>query len=166
MANTAKSDAYKKKQQIQNARITKAQSEKLHEWSLMQEMGRALGLEVPKPITNNPLDKRVNTRIELTPGLTVILSVRKSMYDTPFQFRHTSSSFIRFLAVMEAEKAARAEKLEVRFTIDVINEDGEQAVAVNHKPTPNIQKAMPQVAAQPAYMSLVEKALASARSRI
>lgn len=166
MANTAKSDAYKKKQQLQSARLTKAQSEKLHEWHLMQEMGRALGLEVPKPITNNPLDKRVNTRIELTPGLTVILSVRKSMYDTPFQFRYTSSSFIRFLAVMEAEKAARAEKLEVRFTIDVINEDGDTAVAVDHKAEPNIQKPKPLVSAQPYHMSLVERALASARSRI
>lgn len=166
MANTAKSDAYKHKKAIQSARLTKAHSEKLHEWHLMKEMGKALGLEVPKPITNNPLDRRVNTRIELTPGLTVILSVRKSLYDTPFQFRYTSSSFIRFLAVMEAEKAARAQKLEVRFTIDVINEDGETAVAVEHRPSPQIQKPEPLVSAQPYHVSLAEKALASARARI
>jgi len=166
MANTAKSDAYKHKSAVRSTQLTKAQTEKLRDWQMMQEMGRALGIEVPKPITNNPLDRRVNTRIELTPGLTVTLSVRRSLYDIPFQYVHPSSSFIRFLAIMEAEKAARAEGLEVRFVISATNEDGEEAVSVKHAPRPDIQKPAPLVSAQPYHISLAEKALASARSRL
>ena len=166
MANTAKSDAYKHKTAVRSTQLTKAQAEKLRDWQMMQEMGKALGLEVPKPITNNPLDKRVNTRIELTPGLTVTLSVRRGLYDVPVLFKHPSSSFIRFLAVMEAEKAARAQGFEVRFVISAVNEDGEEAVAVQHTPRPDIQKPAPLVSAQPYYLSLAEKALAQARARL
>lgn len=166
MANTAKSDAYKHKSAIRSTQLTKAQTEKLRDWQMMQEMGKALGLEVPKPITNNPLDKHTNTRIDLTPGLTVILSVRRSLYDTPFQFVHKSSSFIRFLAVMEAEKAARAQKLEIRFTISATTEDGNEAVPVTARPRPDIQQPTPQITAQPYHLALVEKALAQARARL
>lgn len=166
MANTAKSDAYKHKSAVRSTQLTKAQTEKLRDWHMMQEMGKALGLEVPKQITSNPLDKHTNTRIDLTPGLTVILSVRRSLYDTPFQFKHESTSFIRFLAVMEAEKAARAQKLEVRFTISVTNEDGNEAVPVAVSPRPDIQKPTPLISAQPYHLALAEKALAQARARL
>lgn len=166
MANTAKSDAYKKKSLLKDAQLTKAQTEKLKEWHLMQEMGKALGIEVPKPVADNPLDKRVNTRINRTPGLIVVLSVQRSLYDTPFQFRYEASSILRFNAEMEAKKAARAEGLTVRFVISISNEDGEPAFAVNHAPRPDIQKPCPLVSAQPYHLSIVEKALAQARARV
>jgi len=123
MANTAKSDAYKHKKLLADKRHTKAKQEQLHEFHLMQEMGRALGIEVPKPITNNPLDRRSNTRIEITPGLTVVLSVRRALYDLPFHFPFKSSSIMKLTAVMEAEKAARAEGLQVLCTISADNDD-------------------------------------------
>jgi len=145
MANTAKSDAYKHKKALQTAKLTKAQQEKLTEWHLIQEMGNALGLEPPKPIVNNPLDKRTNTRIELTPGLTVVLSVRRSLYAIPFHKAFKTHSIMRFTAVMEAEKQARSEGLEVMFLISAENEESEVG--------------------RPLYLTLAEKALARARTR-
>jgi len=144
MANTAKSDAYKKSTALKSARLTKAQTEKLAEWHMMQEMGRALGLEVPKPIVNNPLDKHINTRIEITPGLTVTFSVRRSLYDTPFHQSYKTESIMRFTAVMEAEKRAREDGLEVMFLISAENDSTD--------------------ATRPYHLSIAEKALARARA--
>ena len=166
MANTAKSDAYKKKSALRSAQHTKARTEQLHEWQLMKEMGKALGLEVPKPITDNPLDKHTNTRIQLTPGLLVILSVRRSTYDPPFQFAYRSNSIMRFTSEIDAKKAARDAGLEVRFVISVSNADGNEAIAAPTRPRPDIQKPMPVISATPYYVSLAENALAQARARI
>lgn len=146
MANTAKSDAYKHKRAIAQQRLTKARQEQLNEWSLMKEMGEALGLDVPKPIENNPLDKRTNTRIELTPGLTVVLSVRRSLYDLPSHYVHKASSIMKFNAVMEAEKAARADGFEVICTVSADNESSYAGV--------------------PRHLSIAEQALARARAQL
>jgi uncharacterized NAD-dependent epimerase/dehydratase family protein len=146
MANTAKSDAYKHKKELEHRRLTKAKQEQLSEWRLMKEMGEALGIEVPKQIENNPLDKRQNTRIALTPGLNVVLSVRRSLYDLPFHFNFRSKSIMKMTAVMEAEKAARAEGLQILCTISADNEEA--------------------YAGMPRHLSLAEQALASARARL
>jgi hypothetical protein len=146
MANTAKSDAYKHAKELKTRRLTKAKQEQLHEWHLMKEMGDALGLDVPKPITNNPLDKRQNTRIAITPGLTVTLSVRRETYDLPSHFIFESKSMMRFTAVMDAEKAARAEGFQVLCCISAESE--------------------PKHTEQPLHLSIARRALSEARSRL
>lgn len=166
MANTAKSDAYKHKKAIQSARLTKAQSEKLQELRLMQEMGKALGIEPPKPITDNPLDKHVNTRIAVTPGLLVTLSVRRShsIYEPAFQFKFQASSIMRCLAEMEAKKAAQAEGLVVRFVISATSPDEEKKAITSRAPVGRPRKQPPINMEMPLHMSIAEQALAHARA--
>lgn len=112
----------------------------------MQEMSRALGIEPPKPITDNPLDRRVNTRIEITPGLTVTFSVRRSLFGVPFHKSFKTDSIMRFTAVMDAEKQARNEGLEVMFLISAENEPSELT--------------------RPYPLSIADKALARARAHL
>lgn len=165
MANTAKSDAYKHKKALESARLTKAQTEKLHEWQLMQEMGKALGIDPPKPITDNPLDKHVNTRIAVTPGLLVTLSVRRShsIYEPAFQFKFQARSIMRCLAEMEAKKAATDAGLVVRFVISATSPDEEKKAVLSRRPIGR-PKHKPDPMDMPLHLSIAEQALAHARA--
>ncbi len=88
---------------------------------LEAEMRRALGLEV----SETPAAQQRARRKHPVSYTLVELSVRRNGSGAPQKFVHRSSSIVRLVAQMEAEKAARKQGLEPWVVLDIRQVDDE-----------------------------------------
>lgn len=98
---------------------TAARSQQIREQELLRDMQRALGLVVVDQETERRANARKMDHYGVTPGLHIVLSVQRGHGGLTHYFTFQSKTLIRDIAIMDAKRAAREQKLTYVCVLDV-----------------------------------------------